>query len=103
MNYVGLSDLKNHLNLTADEIDFDSELPRHLRAAIEVVRSFLNRGVYESLPVEPDASDIEVNDSINRAVLEIAGYYFDAKGAVDRSMVNNMLMAFVGHLRLEQF
>ena len=74
-----------------------------MAAAQEKVKAYLNRDVFVSLPDSPSDTDILLNDSISRAILEIAGYYFDAKGSVDASMVNNMLDAFVGHLRLSSF
>lgn len=103
MPFSTVNDLKNHLNLTDGEVEFDAELPRHLAAAREKVVAYVNRGVYETLPDDPADTDITVNDSINRAILEIAGYYFDAKGTVDKDMVDNMLEAFVGHLRMSSF
>lgn len=106
MSLPTLYELKSHLNLTEDESEFDSELPRHLSAATEKVMAYINRSVYlteADIPVEPEPGYIIVNESINRAILEIAGYYFDAKGSVDSEMTANMLDAFVGHLRLSSF
>lgn len=106
MSLPTLYELKSHLNLTQDENEFDGELPRHLAAAKEKVKAYINRTVYDSqgdVPAEPESDYIVVNDSISRAVLEIAGYYFDAKGSVNTDMLDNMLEAFVGHLRLSAF
>lgn len=100
MQFPTVFDFKTHLNLTADEIEYDAELPRHLEAAKEKVIAYVNRPVFEEAPPEPLANSLIVNSSINRAILDIAGYYFDAKGAVDSSLVSNMLEAFVGHERL---
>lgn len=103
MPFPTIFDFKHHLNLTIDEVEYDEELPRHLTAAKEKVIAYVNRGVFESMPSEPASTDMVVNDSISRAILEIAGYYFDAKGAVDSGMINNMLESFVGHLRMDSF
>lgn len=102
MQFPAVYDLKSHLNLTSDEIEYDAELPRHLDAAKEKVIAYVNRPVYEELPDSPLPKYLVVNNSVTRAILEIAGYYFDAKGAVDSSMVENMLDAFVGHERLSR-
>jgi len=106
MSLPSLYELKYHLNLTEDESEFDRELPRHLSAATEKVMAYINRPVYltdADVPADPEAGYIVVNESISRAVLEIAGYYFDAKGSVNTDMLDNMLEAFVGHLRLSAF
>lgn len=106
MSFPTIYDLKSHLNITEDENEFDNELPRHLSAAEEKVKAYMNRTVYANesdVPAEPESGYIVVNESINRAVLEIAGYYFDAKGSVNSDMLNNMLEAIVGHLRMSSF
>lgn len=100
MAFVTKSQLKAHLNLTSEDIEFDPQLPRYIAAAQGKVVSFLNRNVYEELPAEPLATDIVINEEIRLAILDIAGYYFDARGNVDEDMVFSLLGAYIGHLRI---
>lgn len=89
--------------MTDDETDYDSELTRHLAAAKLKVTGYLNRGIYETLPPSPLQTDLELNESINRCILELAGYYFESKGAVELDIISSILDAFVGDYRLSSF
>ena len=98
--FITKSQLKSHLNITPDDIEFDAQLPRLINAAEGKVKSFLDRNVLEELPETPEnESDIAVSDEIRLAILDVAAYFFDAKGSIDADMVHNMLEAYIGHLR----
>lgn len=101
MSFVSKQELKAHINLTADDIEFDQQLPRFIAAAEGKVKAFCNRGIYEVLPVEPLEYDMLVNDEIRLAILDVAGYYFDAKGQIDIDMISNMLDSYIGHYQIK--
>lgn len=98
--FVQLSELKDHLRITQDDIDFDRELPRFLSAAEVSVLKYLNRNVYAELPAEPEPNDIVIDDSIKLAILDVAAYMFDNKAMLDRDMVTNIMDATVSHYRI---
>ncbi len=95
--------LKEHLNLTSDETDFDNQCQRNLSAATQKVCSYLNRTLYETVPTDPAEGYLVVNESVNRCILEIAGYYLDSKGSVNAEVIENILDAFVGQYRVVSF
>lgn len=102
MAFVTVSNLKKHLNLTADEVEFDGQLPRYIEAAESRVIAYLNRNVLATLPETPEnATDIEINQSIKLAILDVAAYFFDARGQVDSDILSGLLDSYVGHLRLK--
>lgn len=98
--FVKLSEIKEHVRLTAEEVEFDRELKRNLLAAEQRVKSYINRDFYIELPDEPKSTDILFNESIKTAILEVAGYYFDSKGSISNDIVLSMLNAYVGFLRV---
>lgn len=101
MSFVTVSQLKSHLNLTADEVEFDGQLPLYVRAAERKAIAFLNRDVLETLPETPvNETDIAISEDIKLAILDVAAYTFDNRGQVDNDMVINMLDSYIGHLRI---
>lgn len=100
--FVSVSDLKKHVRIESDDLEFDYELNRFLNSAHNKVLSFVNRNVYETLPDEPLSTDILINDSIRAAILDLAGYYFDYKGSYDANIIHSILESTVGHLRLTE-
>lgn len=104
MAFVTVSELKEHVRVTSDDVEFDRELRRNIDAAQAKVIAYCNRNIFETvadLPAEPAATDMVQDASIQRAIIEVAGYYFDNKGALDPGMIENMLEALVGQYRVE--
>jgi len=98
--FLTVEDYKDHIRLEQDDYDFERELPRFLQAAENTVLKYINRNVFTELPAEPESTDILIDANIETAILDVAGYYFDNKGAYDNDMVNSILDASVGHLRV---
>lgn len=98
--FVELNDLKNHINIDQSEFDFDADLTMTLKSAQRQVVAYVNRNVFETLPDPAEDNDILVDDSIKYAILELAGYMFDNKGAIDSDIVSSILDMTVGHLRI---
>lgn len=100
--FCHLAELKEHVRVTPDELEFDRELTRALQSAENRVLSYLNRNVYAELPESPEKTDILINDSIKSGILDLAGYYFDNKGSLDAEMVSAILDSTVGHLKIKR-
>lgn len=98
---VQLSDLKDHVRLTAEDVEFDRELSRFLMASENRVIAYINRKVHKtSIPEGSPETDVLLDGSIEAGILDLAGYYFDNKGQLDDSMVESILDSTVGHLRI---
>lgn len=98
--FLTVSNLKDHIRIEQDDYDFERELPRFLQAAENKVIKYINRNVFNELPAEPEETDIVIDESIEAAILDVAGYYFDNKGAYDSEMIDSILDSSVGHLRV---
>lgn len=102
-SFASLSDLKDYLKITSDETDFDAELPRHLSAAKQKVIRYCDRQIFETLPDSPESTDMLVDDTVNQCILDLASYFFEAKGAVNPEVVEGILDSLVGDLRIRSF
>lgn len=100
MTFPTLLAFKSHINIEQVDLEFDRQLSYALSASKNKVLSYVNRKVYEVMPEEPELTDILLDDSINFAILDLAGYYFDNKGNLDNHIINSILESTVGHLRL---
>ena len=98
--FCNVAELREHVRIDAQDIDFDRELSRLLQSSERRVIAYLNRNVYAEMPAEPLETDIEVNESIKAAILDLAGYYFDNKGNIDLSVIDAILDGHVLHLKV---
>lgn len=98
--FLSLAELKRHVRIESDDLDFDTELVRFLKAAEIRVIKYINRNVYETLPETPLDNDIVIDASIEAAILDVAGYLFDNKGALDDDLIYSIMDSIVGHLRI---
>ncbi|GEM_PF-3215537 len=101
MDFPTVSELKEQLRITNEETEFDNILATDLGAAKGRVLAFLNRPVVEALSNPSVDNEIEVNESIKSAILNVAGYSFDNTNNLDEEMIRAILKSCVGHLRLK--